>query len=140
MSRLCVVVLLLLSICSITHAADAFDEYEFRREVAPRVGEKPYEWALRITGDENEAKSYAYGFILCYGDIEGFDEGRFENCSLLDEMHDNIVRSELIWRRAVFENPELLQSPKTTGIEQCIRACREHTRRSSEQCFDDCND
>ncbi|MCJ7507911.1 MAG: hypothetical protein MUO85_04170 [candidate division Zixibacteria bacterium] len=40
---------------------------------------------------------------------------------------------------AAFSTTHIIEKNKSTSIDECIKACKENTNRTSEQCFDACN-
>jgi len=41
---------------------------------------------------------------------------------------------------SAFSNTHIIEEKKSiSSIDECIKACKENTNRTSEQCFDDCN-
>lgn len=40
---------------------------------------------------------------------------------------------------AAFSSPHVIEQKQSSRIDDCIRACKENTSRTSEECFDSCN-
>ncbi len=41
--------------------------------------------------------------------------------------------------RAAFSDTHIIEKNNSPSIDECIKACKENTNRTSEQCFDACN-
>ena len=59
------------------------------------------------------------------------------------EMHENITaleaRAANIGCKTEFSNKQIIENNKPSSINECIKACKENTNRSSEECLDACN-